>query len=192
MRAAARVGSVAFLVAALTSATGLHAPQGAPDGVWPAYGGDVGSTKYAPLDQIHAGNVDQLQVAWQWTTSDASVISLNDLEVGGFKATPIMVHGVLYVRTSLSIVAAIVAATGEQRWEFDPRSWEVGRPTNLGFNTRGVAHWSDGEAERIFVATGDSHLWARDAWTGRPVADFGTAGRIELTESLRGAVPGVS
>jgi quinoprotein glucose dehydrogenase len=176
-------------VAALTSAAGLHAQQGAPNGAWPAYGGDAGSTKYAPLDQIHAGNVDQLQVAWQWTTSDASVISLNDLEVGGFKATPIMVHGVLYVRTSLSIVAAIVAATGEQLWEFDPRSWEVGRPTNLGFNTRGVAHWSDGEAEHIFVATGDSHLWALDAWTGRPVADFGTAGRIDLTESLRRAVP---
>ena len=24
-----------------------------------------------------------------------------------------------------------------------------------------------------FVATGDSHLWALDAWTGRPVGDFG-------------------
>ena len=132
--------------------------------------------------------MDQLQVAWQWTSSDGPVVPENDLGAGAFKATPIMVHGVLYVRTSLSIVAAIVAATGEQLWEFDPGSWQAGRPTNLGFNTRGVAHWSDGEAERI-VATGDAHLWAVDAWTGRPVSDSGTDGGIDLTESLRRAVP---
>ena len=91
-------------------------------------------------------------------------------------------------RPCLSMVAAIVAATGEQLWEFDPRSWETGRPTNLGFNSRGVAHWSDGEAEHIFVATGDAHLWALDAWTGRPVGDFGTDGRVDLTQGLRRAV----
>jgi len=156
----------AILVAVLAPAGVLHAQRGAPDGTWPAYGGDAGSTKYAPLDQIDGDNVERLQVVWQWTSPDAAVLSENDLEVGGFKATPIMVHGVLYVRTSLSMVAAIVAATGEQLWRFDPGSWEVGRPTNLGFNTRGVAYWADGEAERIFVATGDSHLWALDAWTG--------------------------
>ena len=165
-----------------------YAQRGAPDGVWPAYGGDAGSTEYAPLDQIDADNVERLGVVWQWTSPDAAVLSENELEVGSFKATPIMVHGVLYVRTSLSMVAAIVAATGEQLWQFDPGSWEVGRPTNLGFNSRGVAYWSDGEAERIFVATGDSHLWALDAWTGRPVGDFGTDGRIDLTERLRRAI----
>lgn len=191
MRAAGTVSVAAILVAvlALAPAAMLHAQQGAPEGTWPAYGGDAGSTKYAPLDQINADNVDQLEVAWQWTSSDGPVLSENSLDAGALKVTPIMVHGVLYVRTSLSIVAAIVAATGEQLWEFDPRSWEVGRPTNLGFNTRGVAHWSDGEAEHIFVATGDAHLWAVDAWTGRPVSDFGTDGRIDLTEGLRRAVP---
>ena len=189
MRAAATLSVATILVAVLAPAVMLHAQQGAPGGAWPAYGGDAGSSKYAPLDQITADNIDQLQVAWQWTSPDGPVLSENGLGVGAFKATPIMVHGVLYVRTSLSIVAAIVAATGEQLWEFDPRSWEAGRPTNLGFNTRGVAHWSDGEAEHIFVATGDAHLWAVDAWTGRPVNNFGTDGRIDLTEGLRRAVP---
>ena len=184
-----RTATALSMVVVLGTANLGYAQQGAPGGAWPTYGGDAGSTKYAPLDQINAGNVDQLQVAWQWTSADASVLSDNDLGAGAFKATPIMVHGVLYIRTNLSIVAAIVAATGEQLWEFDPRSWEAGRPTNLGFNTRGVAHWSDGEAEHIFVATGDAHLWAVDAWTGRPVRDFGTDGRIDLTEGLRRPVP---
>ncbi len=111
------------MVVVLGTANLGYAQQGAPGGAWPTYGGDAGSTKYAPLDQINAGNVDQLQVAWQWTSADASVLSDNDLGAGAFKATPIMVHGVLYIRTNLSIVAAIVAATGEQLWEFDPRSW---------------------------------------------------------------------
>ena len=63
--------------------------------------GDAGSTKYAPLGQIDADNIEQLQVVWQWTNSDTAVLTSNELGVGAFKATPIMVHGVLYVRTSL-------------------------------------------------------------------------------------------
>jgi quinoprotein glucose dehydrogenase len=108
---------------------------------------------------------------------------------GPLKATPIMVDGVLYVRTSLSLVAAVDAATGRELWTFDPESYEAGRPTNLGFNSRGVAYWSDGQDSRIFVATGDSHLWALDAATGRPAPEFGGGGRIDLLEGLRRSVP---
>ena len=99
---------------ALAAATVGHAQQGAPDGEWPTYGGDAGSTKYSPLDQIDANNVEQLQVVWRWTSPDGPVVSANDLAAAAFKATPVMVEGVLYVRTSLSIVAAIDAATGDQ------------------------------------------------------------------------------
>ncbi|MDH3207024.1 MAG: PQQ-binding-like beta-propeller repeat protein, partial [Gemmatimonadota bacterium] len=95
------------------------------------------------------------------------------------------VGGVLYVRTSLSLVAAVDAATGEQLWAFDPRSYDAGRPTNLGFNTRGVAYWSDGAEALVFVATGDAHLWALDAQTGEPDPGFGGGGRIDLLEGLR-------
>ena len=61
MKAAATVRVAVILVAVLAPAVMLHAQQGAPGGAWPAYGGDAGSTKYAPLDQINADNVDQLQ-----------------------------------------------------------------------------------------------------------------------------------
>ena len=175
-----------FLLVTVLHASSALAQRGAPDGEWPSYGGDDGSTKYAALDQIDAGNVDRLQVAWQWESSDTAVIIANrELGPAGFKATPLMVDGVLYIRTSLSIVAAIDAATGEELWVQDVGSYESGRPTNLGFNSRGVAHWSDGDAARIFLATGDAHLWAFDAATGRPVGRFGTDGKIDLTLGLR-------
>ena len=81
MRAAVTIGVAAILVAVLVpvAAPGalLHAQQGAPEGAWPAYGGVAGSTKYAPLYKIDADNVDQLEVAWQWTSSDAKVLSQN-------------------------------------------------------------------------------------------------------------------
>ena len=34
----------------------MKAQQGAPRGEWPVYGGDAGSTKFSPLDQIDEGN----------------------------------------------------------------------------------------------------------------------------------------
>ena len=141
--------AAAFLLASVVSAPSALAQTGALNGEWRSYGGDDGSTKYAALDQIDAGNVDQLQVAWQWQSSDAAVINENPrLRAAGFKATPVMVDGILYIRTSLSIVAAIDAATGEELWMQNVGSYESGRPTNLGFNSRGVAHWTDGGRRR--------------------------------------------
>jgi quinoprotein glucose dehydrogenase len=167
-----------------------RAQHGAPAGQWPTYGGDPGSTKYSALDEIDAGNVSRVEVAWQWASPDNTIVAREPTAMPGpFKATPIMVDGVLYVRTSLSLVAAVDAATGRELWTFDPESYEAGRPTNLGFNSRGVAYWSDGQDSRIFVATGDSHLWALDAATGRPVPNFGGGGRIDLLEGLRRSVP---
>jgi glucose dehydrogenase len=33
---------------------------------WPYYGGDPGGTRHSTLTDINAGNVKQLQQAWQW------------------------------------------------------------------------------------------------------------------------------
>jgi glucose dehydrogenase len=44
-----------FAVAAAQAQTG--------NGEWPAYGGDRGHTRYAPLDQINASNFGTLEVA---------------------------------------------------------------------------------------------------------------------------------
>ena len=182
--------AITWLLGTALSVVPAAAQRGAADGQWASYGGDDGSTKYAPLDQIDADNVGQLEVAWQWASADNPILAQNrDIRSQGFKGTPLMVDGVLYVRTSLSIVAAIDAATGEQLWVRDVGSYDAGRPTNLGFNTRGVAHWSDGVEARIFLATGDSHLWSFDAASGQPIGRFGADGKIDLTQGLRREAP---
>ena len=95
---------LASLLGLPATATAQH---GAPGGAWPTYGGDAGSTKYAPLGQIDARNVGRVHVAWRWASSDDAIVARDStLMPGPFKATPIMVDGVLYVRTSLSLVAA--------------------------------------------------------------------------------------
>lgn len=106
--------------------------------------------------------------------------------VGLSKPDWIEQNGVLYASSSLSQVSAINALTGETIWTYDPKSYEAGRPTNLGFVHRGVAYWTDGQGdERIFIGTGDSRLIALDAKTGTPIAGWGTNGEVDLTKGLR-------
>jgi quinoprotein glucose dehydrogenase len=44
--------------------------QAANNWEWPTYGADLGNTRYAPLDQINAGNISKLEVAWRMKTDN--------------------------------------------------------------------------------------------------------------------------
>jgi quinoprotein glucose dehydrogenase len=168
----------------------LAAPAGAQKksataGEWRYYGGDAGSTKYSPLDQINKENVADLKLAWTWDSPDLPLQKENRaLTSFAYEATALMVGGVLYTSTSLSQVVAINPQTGQTIWVFNPEAYKAGRPTNLGFMHRGVAHWSDGRQERILVATADAYLWAVDAKTGKPIANFGEGGKINLAKAI--------
>ncbi len=152
---------------------------------WPTYGNDAGTSKYAPLDQINASNVAQLKVAWQWESPDNAIVKKDpQLTPWQFKSTPLKIGNTLYISTSLGHVAAIEADTGKSIWVFDTRTYSDGRPTNLGFNHRGVAYWSDGNEARILMPTNNAYLWALDAATGKPITDFGEDGRVDLTLGL--------
>jgi len=152
---------------------------------WPAYANDPFSSKYAPLDQINKGNIKQLQVAWSWNSVDNALVARrSNIMPLAFKSTPIKVGNKLYISTSLGQVAAIDAITGQQLWVFDTRSWESGRPTNLGYNHRGVSYWKNGDKERIFMPANDAWLWSIDAQTGLPDTTFGEHGKIDLTQGL--------
>ena len=181
------------LSVALLLSSSAAAQQGTPAGQWPAYGGDHGSTKYSPLDQIDAETVERLGVVWRWDSPDNAVVTDNRTTLptlpAAFKSTPVLADGVLYIKTSMSQAVAIDAATGETLWVFDPGSWEDWRPANTGYNSRGVAYWSDGQDARIFLPTGNAYLWAIDARTGRPIADFGADGAIDATQGLRRPIP---
>ena len=50
-------------------ALSAQAPAGARGNVpgeWRVWGADLWSTRYSPLDQIHAANFNSLKLAWQW------------------------------------------------------------------------------------------------------------------------------
>ena len=161
--------------------------QGAPmtgSKDWASYGSDLGSSKYTPLDQVTPKNVHKLQIAWQWDSVDNALVEEQGVLPYGYKVTPIVVDGVMYASTSLGQVVALDAITGQQLWAFDTGSWKQGRPTNLGFNHRGVAYWTDGEQERILMPTNDAHLWSIDAKTGEPDVEFGDGGKTDLTIGL--------
>lgn len=161
---------------------------------WSSYGGDNGSRKYSPLDQITADNVGQLRVAWSWESVDNATVAENlaagnnSAQPAGYKGTPLVIDGIMYASTSFGRIVALDASTGEQLWVFDSAAWEMGRPANLGYNTRGPGYWEGNGKKRLFLGTNDSYLWSVDAETGQPDSEFGDGGRIDLTLGLGRAV----
>src|SRR5690242_14515373 len=90
----------------------LNAQSGAKNGEWRTYGGDLGNTRYSPLNQINASNFDKLQIAWRFNTA-----SLGPRPEFNLEATPLMVGGVIYtVAGSRRDVVALDAANGEMLW----------------------------------------------------------------------------
>jgi len=75
----------------LFSNTQTQGQQGAKNGEWPVYGGDEGSTRYSPLDQINRDTIQSMRVAWVWKAD-----SLQPNPSPNSETTPIMVNGVLY------------------------------------------------------------------------------------------------
>ena len=158
-------------------------------GEWPAYAGTYAAARYSPLAQINRDNAKDLHVAWRWKSPD-QVIKDGNPTVGPTRAnesTPLMVGGTLYTSTSLSQVAAIDAATGATKWVFDPKIYDngLGLPANDGWLHRGVAYWRNGDDERIVILTAFAQMIALDAKTGKPIATFGTDGRVDLAQGLR-------
>ena len=149
---------------------------------WPFVGSDQAHTKYSEAEEITAANVGELEIAWTWEPNEAPLEEFGT-RPGPFQATPITVDGRLYLSTMYTRVAALDAETGAEIWTFDPKAYEGGQvgagPT--GFKHRGIAYWSDGDDERIFINSRD-RLYAVDAATGEPDADFGEDGSVLLTE----------
>ena len=134
---------------------------------WPAYGGGPAGIRYSDLNQINRANVKQLAVAWTYDTADGA---------GDPQTQPILIGGILYGLTPRHKAIALDGATGKPLWTFD--SGIAGRGPN-----RSMVYWTDGNAHVLFAAV-QSYIYALDARTGKPIADFGNAGRIDLREGL--------
>src|SRR5690606_22699645 len=82
---------------------------------WPAWGGSDSAQRYSPLSQINKDNVKGLQRAWTFRTGD-----LPD-ERWGAETTPLKVGDTLYLCSARNRLIAVDAATGHQKWSYDPQ-----------------------------------------------------------------------
>ena len=68
------VWMVAVMAGCLLLTGTASAQHGAADGEWRSHAGDIGSTKYSPLDQVTEENFGDLQLAWHWKTVDTHLV----------------------------------------------------------------------------------------------------------------------
>ncbi|MEZ4414363.1 MAG: pyrroloquinoline quinone-dependent dehydrogenase [Gemmatimonadota bacterium] len=156
------------------------AGQAGTSGSWPYYGGDAGSTKYVRINQIDASNVNRLEVAWRWSSTELG----GEPEVNS-RVTPLMVDGVLYLTAGWDrSVVALDAGSGTELWRYRHDEGERAGSAPRHNSGRGVAYWSDGGERRILVITPAYFLVALDATTGRPIPSFGQAGVVDLRLGL--------
>lgn len=167
-----------FAAAALVATpTGTLAQRtGTEGGEWRYWGGDEGSSRYSPLDQIDASNVEDLEVVWEWHAAN-----YGPAPDYIYRGTPIKVGDRLYnVAGSRRAVVCIDAATGETLWMWRMRDnvrWRTSTRQNYG---KGVAYAEVDGRGVIYVITPGYYLVALDADTGQPLPYFGLNGIVDL------------
>jgi alcohol dehydrogenase (cytochrome c) len=111
---------------------------------WPTYNGDYSGARYSTLDQINAGNVNSLTLAWAFRTHGAVL-----------KSTPLEVNGILYF-SAPDNVWAVDARYGRQIWHYQRTS----EGDHIGHRGLGMyKNW-------LYFTTPDAHLVCLDAKYG--------------------------
>ncbi|MCR8548382.1 methanol/ethanol family PQQ-dependent dehydrogenase [Salipiger sp. P9] len=122
---------------------------------WAIQTGDYANQRYSELDQINAGNVDDLQVAWTFSTG----------VLRGHEGSPLVVGDTMFVHTPFpNIVYALdLNEDGRIKWRYEPKQDPNVIPVMCCDTVnRGVAY-ADG---KIFLHQADTKVVALDANTG--------------------------
>ncbi|MDR6950802.1 alcohol dehydrogenase (cytochrome c) [Ancylobacter sp. 3268] len=122
---------------------------------WGIQTGDYANTRYSKLDQINAGNVGKMQVAWSFSTG----------VLRGHEGGPLVIGDVMYVHTPFpNIVYALdLNDDGKILWKYEPKQDPNVIPVMCCDTVnRGLA-FSDG---MIYLHQADTTLVALDAKTG--------------------------
>ncbi len=155
---------------------------------WAHYGRTSRGTRYAPFDQINAGNIDQLEVAWTFQHGDPPSGTGQD------QNTPLYVDGLVYHCSPNNIVSAIDGETGALAWRFDPEAqtplWQRCRGVTYYAPTGEAAAGENSCASRIVLTTVDARLMQLDAKTGSVCGSFGNGGAVDLTRNMGNTPPG--
>lgn len=176
----------------ITNAREQNSEQGA-SADWTAYGGTADGLRFSALNQITKENVRNLEVAWTYHTGDLR--QDNDATEYTFEATPLKANGMLYFCTPHNEVHALDPQSGAVKWKYTPakdRSYLQQHQT-----CRGVSYYAGAPVaaqdtaatpamcrKRIFNATTDARLIALDADSGKPCADFGNNGVVDLHANM--------
>ena len=159
--------------------------EGAQD--WYTFNGQLDAEKYATSTAITPQNVGSLTKAWELHTGDVSDGS-GQTRASDWEATPLFVNDTLYVSTPFDRIFAVEPDTGKVKWTFDSHTAHKD-PTQGELKTRGVSYWQaakpvTGEAcqKIIYLGTMDAKLYAVDADTGKPCANFGKNGMLDINQ----------
>ena len=115
-----------------------------PTDTWPTYNGDYSGARFSTLDQINAGNIHSLTLAWIFQTQGTTI-----------KSTPLEVNGILYFSVPDN-VWAIDARFGRMIWHYERKS----EGDHIGH--RGLAMYKNW----LYFTTPDAHLVCLDAKDG--------------------------
>jgi quinoprotein glucose dehydrogenase len=193
-----KISTQLFILLAISIVLSCKRNSSSDHSGWGTYAGSKDGNRYSSNSQITLKNVNQLKVAWIYSSHDRDTGNRSQNQ-----CNPIMVDGVLYATSPKLKLFALDAATGIQKWLFDPALQEGSKkddPLAYYKVCRGVVYWEDasGGNKRIFYSVG-SKTYAIDAGTGLTVKNFGKGGYLDLTENLgrkvnsfvSGTTPGV-
>ena len=183
------VAGVCLVLAACTGSVD-HPPGPATE--WTTFGGSPGGGHYSEANEITPRNVHALRLAWVHRSGDfrgpppsGSGMVNGPPQQSDFEVTPIVSGDTLYYCSNFNRVFALDAASGRERWVYDPH---VDMSKENMAVCRGVSLWKSGGqgvcAARIFTGTLDGRLIALDAATGKPCEDFGAGGTVDLSVGL--------
>lgn len=166
------VRSSATFCSLLLIAASLHGcalVAAAPD--WPVYLGEAGA-HYSTLCGIDRTNVARLQPAWTFRTGDAG----SNTQI---QCNPVIVDGVLYGTSAQLKLFALDAATGKERWRFDPFAGATPSP-DINDSTRKTEPTGDASVSEIpYATTGYNRFLDPDGYPAvRP--PWGTLNAIDL------------
>ncbi|MGA1801053.1 glucose/quinate/shikimate family membrane-bound PQQ-dependent dehydrogenase [Rhizobium sp. HT1-10] len=178
------------LAGALPTDVAAAAPMGGdmPDGEWHQYGRTPYGQRYSPLAQITPTNVADLKLAWQYQTGD--VKRPDDVGETTYQVTPLKVGDSLYLCTPHNLAIALDAASGKEKWRYDPNSGM--NPNRQHQTCRGVSYYHDVAApagaacsERVYLPTSDARLIALDAANGKVCETFANKGTLDLGQGMK-------
>ncbi len=179
------MASIMLALGTLASAPAAVSQSGTSvsQGDWPVYHGSDFAQRYSPLDQINADNVDELEIAWRFSTANfGPPTDFNN------PSTPLEIDGILYANiASTRNVVSLDAATVEVLWLWRPQEGDRFDEAPRKGAGRGVAFYRNGDKTRVIDVTPGYQLVSLDAKTGIPDPEFGTNGKVDLFIGLRNA-----